>query len=60
MVLLGGDCGCSIFSHFVTMVVCIIVKFMPCSIMVSGFVPMFVVYLVLLNVVCFLSLFMYS
>ena len=25
---------------------------MSCSVMVSGFVPMFVVYLVLLNVVC--------
>ena len=43
---------------FVTMVVCIVVRlvFMSCSVMVSGFVPMFVVYLVLLNVVCFLRL----
>ena len=29
---------------------------MSCSVTVSGFMPMFVVYLVLLNVVCFLSL----
>ena len=41
-----------------TMVVCIVVRlvFMSCSIMVFRFVLMFVVYLVLLNVVCFLSL----
>ena len=41
-----------------TMVVCIVIRlmFMSCSVMVCGFVRMFVVYLVLLNVVCFLSL----
>ena len=41
------------------MVVCSIVvrlEFMSCSVTVSVFVPMSVVYLVLLNVVCFLSL----
>ena len=40
------------------MEVCIVVRFvfMSCSVRVSGFVPMFVVYLVLLNAVCLLSL----
>ena len=41
-----------------TMVECIIVRlvFMSCSVVVHGFMLMFVVYLVLLNVVCFLRL----
>ena len=46
------------FVIFATMVVCIVVRlvFTSCSLMVYGLVMMFVVYLVLLNVVCFLSL----
>ena len=41
-----------------TMVGCIVVRlvFMSSSVIVPGFVPMCVVYLVLFNVVCFLSL----
>ena len=49
---------CEVFYCFVTMVVCIVVRlvFMSCSVMMSRFVLMFFVYLVLLNVFCFLSL----
>ena len=41
-----------------TMVVCIVGRlvFMSNSVIVSGFVPMIVVYFVLLNVACFMSL----
>ena len=48
----------SFAKYFVIMVVCSIVRlvFMSYSIKVSGFVLMFGVYLVLLNVICFLSL----
>ena len=51
-------CSILLFCRYVTMLVYIIVTlmFMSCSVMVSWFVLMFVVYLVLLNVVCFLSL----
>ena len=42
--------------YFVTMVMCIVVRLV---LMVSWFVFMFVVYLVLLNVVCFFSLGVY-
>ena len=38
-----------------TLVVCI-VRFVSCSVVESGFVQMFVVYLVLLNLVCSFSL----
>ena len=40
------------------MMVCIVVRlmFMSCSVMVSGFVLMCVVYLVLLNVMCIFSM----
>ena len=43
---------------FRTAVVCIVVRleFVSCSVMVSGFVQMFVVFLVLFNVVCFLKM----
>ena len=49
---------CVVFYCFVIMVVCIVLRlvFMSCSVMVSGYLPMFVVYIVLLNAVCFLSL----
>ena len=49
---------CVIFCSFVTIVVCIVVRlvFMSFSVMLSGLVLMFVVYLMLLNVVCFLTL----
>ena len=57
LVFIGGGCVCSILfvCHFArcsaTMVVCIVVRlvFMSCSVMVSLFVSMFVVYLMLLN-----------
>ena len=60
MVFIGGGV-CSIFIYsrcFMTMVVCIVVRlvFMSCIVMVSGFVLMCVVYLVLFNVNCLLSL----
>ena len=46
-----------LFCRFVTMVVCIVVRLvLPCSVMVFGFVLIFVVYLVLLNMVCFLGI----
>ena len=49
---------CRLARCFVNMVVCIVVSlvFMSCSIMVFRFVPTFVGYLMLYNVVCFLSL----
>ena len=49
VVFIGGG---GLFCCVVTMVVCIVVKlvFMSCSIMVSVFLLMLVVYLVLLNV----------
>ena len=49
---------CVIPYYFVTMVVCIVGRlvFNPRFVMVCGFVPMIVVYPVLLKVVCFLSL----
>ena len=47
------------FSRYsVTMMMCIVVRliFMSCYVMVAWFVLMFVMYLVLLNVVCFLNM----
>ena len=58
VVLIGGGCGILLFCHLIAMLVCIVVilVFMSCSVMVSGFVLIVVVYLEFLNVVCFLSL----
>jgi len=63
-VLMSGGCACSVLflslleRYFVTVAVCMIFMFafMSVVVMLSGFVGMFVVYLVLLNVVCFFSL----
>ena len=59
---LSGGCACSVLflslleRYFVTVAVCMIFMFacMSVVVMLSGSVGMFVVYLVLLNVVCFL------
>ena len=61
---MSGGCACSVLflslleRYLATVAVCMIVMFvlMFVGVMFSGFVWMFVVYLVLLNVVCFLSL----
>ena len=54
----GGLCNILLFYRFATIVLCFVVMliFMSCSVKVTGFVLMFFVCQVLLNVVCFLRM----